>query len=29
VKERPLASTGVAVGIGMILGLLLAGGRRR
>lgn len=29
VKERPLASTGVAVGLGVILGLLLAGGRRR
>lgn len=29
VKERPLASTGVAVGVGVILGLLLAGGRRR
>lgn len=29
VKERPLASTGVAVGVGLILGLLLAGGRRR
>ncbi|HEX2558886.1 glycine zipper domain-containing protein [Phenylobacterium sp.] len=29
VKERPLASTSVAVGVGLILGLLLAGGRRR
>ncbi|HEY9219478.1 MAG TPA: hypothetical protein VIO94_15635 [Phenylobacterium sp.] len=29
VKERPLASTGVAVGLGLVLGLLLTGGRRR
>ncbi|MFC3078635.1 hypothetical protein ACFODL_11105 [Phenylobacterium terrae] len=29
VKEKPLASTGIAVGVGVILGLLLAGGRRR
>lgn len=29
VQERPLASTVVALGVGMVLGLLLAGGRRR
>ena len=29
VKERPLAATGAAVGVGLLLGLLLAGGRRR
>jgi ElaB/YqjD/DUF883 family membrane-anchored ribosome-binding protein len=29
VKEKPLSSTGLAVGVGVILGLLLAGGRRR
>lgn len=29
VRERPLASTGVAVGVGVLVGLLLAGGRRR
>ena len=28
VRERPLAATGVAVGIGVVIGLLLAGGRR-
>jgi ElaB/YqjD/DUF883 family membrane-anchored ribosome-binding protein len=29
VRERPLASTGVAIGVGVLVGLLLAGGRRR
>jgi ElaB/YqjD/DUF883 family membrane-anchored ribosome-binding protein len=29
VRERPLAATGAAVGIGVIIGLLLASGRRR
>ena len=29
VKERPLAATGAAIGVGLLLGLLLAGGRRR
>jgi ElaB/YqjD/DUF883 family membrane-anchored ribosome-binding protein len=29
VKERPLASAGVALGLGVVIGLLLAGGRRR
>lgn len=29
VKERPLAMTGAAVGVGVLVGLLLAGGRRR
>ncbi|HMO41746.1 MAG TPA: hypothetical protein PKB04_00105 [Phenylobacterium sp.] len=28
VRERPLAATGVAVGVGVVIGLLLAGGRR-
>ena len=28
VQERPLQSTGIALGVGVILGLLLAGGRR-
>lgn len=28
VRERPLAATGVAVGVGLLIGLLLAGGRR-
>lgn len=28
VRERPLAATGVAIGIGVVIGLLLAGGRR-
>lgn len=28
VRERPLAATGVAVGIGVVIGMLLAGGRR-
>lgn len=28
VKERPLAATGAAIGIGVLIGLLLAGGRR-
>jgi ElaB/YqjD/DUF883 family membrane-anchored ribosome-binding protein len=28
VRERPLAATGVAVGLGVVIGLLLAGGRR-
>ncbi|MGE3143801.1 MAG: hypothetical protein AB7L65_10810 [Hyphomonadaceae bacterium] len=27
-KERPLATVGAAAGIGLLLGLLLAGGRR-
>lgn len=29
VKERPLAATGAAIGVGVLIGLLLAGGRRR
>lgn len=29
VRERPLASTGVALGVGVLIGLLLAGGRHR
>lgn len=29
VQERPLASTLAAVGVGLVLGLLLTGGRRR
>lgn len=29
VRERPLAATGAAVGIGVLIGLLLAGGRHR
>ena len=29
VKERPLAATGAALGVGVIVGLLLAAGRRR
>jgi ElaB/YqjD/DUF883 family membrane-anchored ribosome-binding protein len=29
VKERPLTSAGVALGVGVVLGLLLGGGRRR
>lgn len=28
VKERPLAATGAAVGVGVLIGLLLAAGRR-
>ncbi len=28
VRERPLAATGVAIGIGVVIGLLLAAGRR-
>lgn len=28
VRERPLVSTGVALGVGVLLGLLLSGGRR-
>ena len=28
VQERPLQSTGIALGVGVIIGLLLAGGRR-
>jgi len=29
VKERPLAATGAAIGVGVLIGLLLATGRRR
>jgi ElaB/YqjD/DUF883 family membrane-anchored ribosome-binding protein len=29
VRERPLAATGAALGVGVIVGLLLAAGRRR
>ena len=29
VRERPLAATGVALGIGVLIGLILAGGRNR
>lgn len=29
VRERPLAMTGAALGIGVLVGLLMAGGRRR
>lgn len=29
VKERPLAASATALGVGVIVGLLLAGGRRR
>ena len=29
VKERPLAATGIALGVGVVLGLLLAGGRTK
>lgn len=29
VKERPLASAGMALGVGVLIGLLLSGGRRR
>lgn len=29
VKERPLAASATALGVGVIIGLLLAGGRRR
>jgi ElaB/YqjD/DUF883 family membrane-anchored ribosome-binding protein len=29
VRERPLAATGVALGVGVLIGLLLAGGRNR
>ena len=29
VQERPLASTGVALGLGILIGLILAGGRDR
>ena len=29
VQERPLVATGIAVGVGFVLGLILAGGRRR
>jgi ElaB/YqjD/DUF883 family membrane-anchored ribosome-binding protein len=28
VKEKPLMSTGAALGVGVLIGLLLAGGRR-
>jgi ElaB/YqjD/DUF883 family membrane-anchored ribosome-binding protein len=28
VQERPLASTAIALGVGVLIGLLLAGGRR-
>lgn len=28
VREKPLQSTGVALGVGILIGLLLAGGRR-
>jgi ElaB/YqjD/DUF883 family membrane-anchored ribosome-binding protein len=28
VRERPLVTTGVALGVGVLLGLLLSGGRR-
>jgi ElaB/YqjD/DUF883 family membrane-anchored ribosome-binding protein len=28
IRERPLASAGVALGVGVVIGLLLAGGRR-
>ena len=29
VRERPVAATGIAVGVGVLIGLLLAGGRNR
>lgn len=29
VRERPLAATGAAIGVGVVIGLLLASGRRR
>ncbi|OXE36412.1 MAG: hypothetical protein CGW95_07775 [Phenylobacterium zucineum] len=29
VKERPLAAAGAALGVGVLIGLLLAGGRNR
>jgi len=29
VREQPIAATGIAVGIGVLIGLLLAGGRNR
>jgi ElaB/YqjD/DUF883 family membrane-anchored ribosome-binding protein len=29
VQERPLAATAVAVGVGVVIGLLLSGGRNR
>jgi len=29
VKERPLAATGAAIGVGVLIGLLLAAGRNR
>ncbi len=29
VQERPLAATAVAVGVGVLIGLLLSGGRNR
>lgn len=29
VRERPLVSTGVALGLGVLVGLLLSGGRHR
>lgn len=29
VRERPLAATGAAIGVGVVIGLLLAAGRRR
>lgn len=29
VRERPLTSTGIALGVGVLIGLLLAGGRHR
>ena len=29
VRERPLAATGIALGVGVLIGLILAGGRNR
>ena len=29
VKERPLAAAGAALGVGVLIGMLLAGGRSR
>ena len=29
VRERPLAATGLALGVGVLIGLILAGGRNR
>ena len=29
VRERPMTATGIAVGVGVLIGLLLAGGRNR